>query len=159
MEEGGLLSLGSHFKQGGDEEHVASDVAFLHTLYLPLSPQLHRFVSLEGAPRRFKREEAQPWFDQGLDEPMIWFEEGVEILDLPQGTPRWNSVRYFEFLQCFGIGRIFVDRDDVRSRGGEARRALKKNVWLPLQRGSHSRGTRGPRLRSPPSERATSRPL
>lgn len=57
---------------------------------------------MEGSPRGFKREEAEPWFDQPFDEPMILFDEIVELLDLPQFTGCWNGTDCLEFVERLG---------------------------------------------------------
>src|SRR5258708_32382245 len=99
-----LLSLGRHSKQGSDECHLTPDVSFLHALEVSLPHPIPRLVSLECSPCRFKREEAQSWFDQPFDEAMILFDDGVAILDLPQFyTFRQNPTR-FEVANGFGRG-------------------------------------------------------
>jgi hypothetical protein len=87
-----LFCLGSHSKQGGDEYHLTPDISFLDTVYLPLPHHIHRFVSLERSPCRFKREEAQPWFDQPFDEPMILLYNIVEVLDADVSSQPSNAL-------------------------------------------------------------------
>jgi hypothetical protein len=41
-------------------------------------------VPLERSPRRFHRKEAQPWFDQPFDEPVVLLDQGIEVFPLPQ---------------------------------------------------------------------------
>ncbi len=67
---------------------------------------MHRLVSLQGSPCRFKREEAQSWFDQPFDEAMILFDEVVEIFDLPQFHALRQDPTRFEVGNGFGIGGI-----------------------------------------------------
>src|SRR5258708_2661268 len=113
-----FLSFNRHSKQGSDECHLTPDVSFLHALEVSLPHPIYRLVSLECSPSRFKREEAQSWFDQPFDEAMILFDDGVEILDLPQFyTFRQNPTR-FEVGNGFGRGGILLHVDEARYRFG-----------------------------------------
>lgn len=50
----------------------------------------------------FKREEAQSWLDQPFDEPIILFDDVVEILDLPQFHAFRHAPTRFEVGNGFG---------------------------------------------------------
>ena len=41
-----LFSLGSYFKEAGDERHLPQDVSFLHTTHLPFPHHVHDLISL-----------------------------------------------------------------------------------------------------------------
>ena len=71
-------------------------------------------------PSGLKGKEAQPWFDASFDEPMILFDDVVEILDWPQFTAVGKSPLVFQLLKGFWIGGVFIHRDHTR-RGGMRR--------------------------------------
>jgi hypothetical protein len=53
---------------------------------------------------------------------MVLFNQIVEVFHLPQFTAFGNDARYFEFIECFGIGSVFVDVDHtwfIGMRGSE----------------------------------------
>ncbi len=87
-----LLSLGSHSKQNSDEYHLTLDISFLHIVYLPPPHHIHRFVSLQRSPGRFKREGAKSWFDQPFDESMTLLYNIVEILDQDVSSQPSNAL-------------------------------------------------------------------
>ena len=51
------------------------------------------------------------------------FNDVVEILDLPQLTGFGNGSLFFQFLERFWIGGVFIDRD--HTRGGGMRRSQR----------------------------------
>lgn len=85
------LHLGRHSKQASDEYGLTGDLSSPHSLHLPLPDPVHHRVALERAPGRLKREEAEPWLDESLDEAMILLHHVVELLDLPQFARGWHG--------------------------------------------------------------------
>lgn len=77
-----LMRLGGQSKRTGNEPGLLPVVSFVHPLHLPFPQHVHPFVALQGSPGRLKREEAQPWFDESLDEPMILFDNIVEVFHM-----------------------------------------------------------------------------
>jgi hypothetical protein len=55
-------------------------------LHLAFSEHGDDLVPLQDSLRRLKRKEAHPWFGQPFDEPVVLFNQGIEILALPQFT-------------------------------------------------------------------------
>jgi hypothetical protein len=53
-------------------------------LYLPFAQHVHDLVSLQGSPRGLERKKAHPRLGQAFDEPMVLFDQVVEIFHLPQ---------------------------------------------------------------------------
>ncbi len=96
-----MFSLGRHAKQTGDERELAHDVPFFDTTHLPFLHHVHDLISLQGSPRRLKRKEAQPRFDQWFDEAMILFDESVEEVDLLQLTGCGHGAFLLQFLKGF----------------------------------------------------------
>ena len=45
---------------------------------------------------------------------MILLDEIVEVLPLPQFATVWQGPFRFQFLESFGIGRVFINRNDAR---------------------------------------------
>jgi hypothetical protein len=127
-----LLCLDSHSKQGGDEYHLTPDISFLHTVYLSLSHHIHRFVSLQRSPCRFKREEAKSWFDRPFDEAMILLDNSVEVLDLPQFTSLERASLGFQLVQSFGIGGVFIHRNHAGCVAKTQERYDGREVSLPV---------------------------
>ena len=110
-----MLGLGRHSEQLGDEQNLCLEVPFLHTIHLPFPEHIHHFIALDRSPRRFKGEEAESWFDEPFEKPVVLLSNGVQIFDLPQFTAFWQLSCGFEFPDRFGIGRVFVHGDDARS--------------------------------------------
>ena len=73
------LSFYSHSKQLGGQRDLASHLPFFHALQLPFSQHIHHRVTLECSPGCFKRKEAHPWLHQSLDEPVILFDQIIEL--------------------------------------------------------------------------------
>jgi hypothetical protein len=61
--------------------------------------QVPGFVPLQRSPRRFKREEAQPWLDSPFDEPMILLHHVVELFHLPQFAGGGNGPGVFAVVE------------------------------------------------------------
>ncbi len=64
-----------------------------------------------------------PWFDASFDEPVIVFDNVIEVLDLPQFTGVGNGSFRLQFLEGLWIGRVFVNVD--HPRGGDLRRSQR----------------------------------
>ena len=77
-----LFSLGCHSKQAGNEYRPLHAVSFFYTTDLTFSEHVHRFISLQGAPRGFERNEAHSELDQPFDEAVILLNKVVEVLAL-----------------------------------------------------------------------------
>lgn len=118
-----LFSLGYHSKQAGNEPGLMLAVSFVYSLHLLFPNHVPHLVALQGSPRYFEGEEAKPWLDESLDEAMILFNQGVEVLALPQYTRCWNGTRCFQVVESLGRGSVFIDRDDARGHrvGGPKR--------------------------------------
>jgi hypothetical protein len=54
---------------------------------------------------------------QAGDEPVILFDDIVEIFDLPQFTVVGNISLFFQLLKGFWIGGVFIYRDHARKHG------------------------------------------
>jgi hypothetical protein len=114
--------LSNSSEQPGDQYHLAVHIPFVHPLHLPFPHHVHHLEPLQGSPSRLEGEKAHPWLCQPFDEAMILFDQVVEILDLSQFTVCGNESYCFEFIECLGIGRVFVDIDDpwrARMRGSK----------------------------------------
>ncbi len=109
-----LFRLGCHSKQAGNECHLREEVSLVDSSHLLFPDHVHDFIALEGSPCRVKRKEAESWFEQLFDEPMILFNDVVEVFDLPKFTPFVNNVLSFEFAERFWEGGVFVYRDHPR---------------------------------------------
>ena len=71
VEDGVLLSLGCHSKQGGDEEHLTSDVSFCYPFHLSFPHHVHHLISLQGSPSGLTGEKAQSRISEAFDQAMI----------------------------------------------------------------------------------------
>jgi len=117
-----LVQLDCHSKQLGNQCNLASHISFVHALQLSFPYHVHGLKSLQGSPRCLEREKAHPRLGQPFHEPMILFNHIVEILHLPEFTAFGNESCNFQFIERFGIGRVFVHVDDswfVGMRGGK----------------------------------------
>jgi hypothetical protein len=117
-----LFSLSCDSKQSGDQGHLSSHIPFCHPSHLPFPHHVHDLVSLEGSPRCQIGKEAHSQLRQSLDEPMILFDQIVEVLDLSQCTAFRKVSCCLEFPKRFWRGRVFVDIDHAwlaRMRGSE----------------------------------------
>jgi hypothetical protein len=94
-----LLGLGCLSKQAGDEGNLPADVFFVYTSDLSLANHVHGLVPLERSTCRFNGKEAQPRFDQPLDEAVVLLDNVVEVFDWPQFARFWNSALGFELIQ------------------------------------------------------------
>ncbi len=54
------FSIGSYFKQAGDELHLTQDISFAHSMHLALSDHVYHFMAVQGSPRGLERKEAHP---------------------------------------------------------------------------------------------------
>jgi hypothetical protein len=72
---------------------------------------------LQGSPRGLERKEAHPWLDEPFHEAMVLLDQVVEVLTLPQFTMVWLDPFRSQFLKSFGIGRVFINRNERRDRG------------------------------------------
>ena len=71
--------LGCHSKQLGDQSNLASHIPFVNPLSLSFSHHIHHLESLDRSPGRFERKEAHPRLGQACDEPMVLFDQVVEV--------------------------------------------------------------------------------
>ncbi len=124
-----LFSLDSHSKQAGDECHLLHAVSFFYATYLTLPKHVHRFISLQCSPRSLERKEAHPKLYQPFQEAMILFDEVVEIFALSQFTRLWHDPFRFQLLESFGIGRVFINCDDVRSAGMRCSKRFREETF------------------------------
>jgi len=124
-----LFSLESHSKQAGDECHLLHAVSFFYATYLTLPKHVHRFISLQCSPRSLERKEAHPKLYQPFQEAMILFDEVVEIFALSQFTRLWHDPFRFQLLESFGIGRVFINCDDVRSAGMRCSKRFREETF------------------------------
>ena len=79
-----MFSLGSYFKQAGDEPHLTQDISFAHAMHLALSDHVHHFIAAQGSPRGLERKEAHPELDPPFHEAMILLDDIVEVFTLTQ---------------------------------------------------------------------------
>jgi hypothetical protein len=91
-------------------------------MHLSFSSHRHDFNSLERSACGFTRKEAETRLDQAFDEPMIVFNQSVELFHLPQFNPLGEHFGCFEFGHRFRIGCIFSNSDDTRGWLGSAGR-------------------------------------
>jgi len=66
-------------KQLGNQCHLASHISFFHPLQVSFPDHVHHLEALYGSPGRQIREKAHPWLRQAFDEPMILFDQIVEV--------------------------------------------------------------------------------
>jgi hypothetical protein len=95
----------------------------------PLRIMLITRIALERPPRGFKRKEAQPRFDQPLDEAVVLFNQIIEILDLSEFTLVGDESCLFQFRECFGIGSVFVHVDHARFAAMRSSERLEKEAF------------------------------
>ncbi len=76
-----LLSLGRHSKQAGDEGDLPSDVSLVHFSDLSLAYHVHGLIPMPRSPCCFNGEEAQPRFDQPLDETVVLLDQVLQVVD------------------------------------------------------------------------------
>jgi len=76
------FSLGSYFKQAGDELHLTEDISFVHAMHLTLSDHVHRFIAVQGSTRGLERKETHPQPDQLFHEAMVLLDKIVEVFAL-----------------------------------------------------------------------------
>jgi hypothetical protein len=124
-----LLSLGCDSKQAGDQRNLPCDVPFSHSLHLALPKHVYHLVALQGSPRCLERKEAHPRLDEPFNEAVILFDQVVEVLDLPQFTGLGNGSLLFQFVEGFGVGRVFVNCDDARSGGMRRSERFSEKVF------------------------------
>ena len=98
-------------------------------MYLTFPQHVHRFISLQGSPCRLERKETHPELDEPFDEAMILFDEVVEILALPQFTRIWHDPFRFQFVESFGIGRVFINGDHSRSAGMRRSKRFREKAF------------------------------
>ena len=48
---------------------------------------------------------------------MVLLEQVVEVCTLREFARGWHNLFCFQFLECFWIGRIFINRNDARNAG------------------------------------------
>ncbi len=97
-----LLHLDGYSEQFCDERCLTQAVSSVHPLHLSFPEHLHRLLSLWCLPCRFKRKEAQSWFDQTLDEAMNLFDQDIEICALSQQSQEQERVAELERI----VGRL-----------------------------------------------------
>jgi hypothetical protein len=107
------MFLDDYSKQLGNSCDLASHIPFFHALHLPFSDDVHHLKSLQCSPSRLEGEKAHSRFRQPFDEPMILFDEVIQIFDLPQFHMLRQHSSGFELGNDFGRGRVFVDSDDT----------------------------------------------
>ncbi|EFH82566.1 hypothetical protein Krac_3387 [Ktedonobacter racemifer DSM 44963] len=108
-----LLGLESYSKQFSDEYRLASSLSFVYTLHLAFSEHIDDLIPLQGSLCSLKGKEAHPWFRQPFDESMVLFNLVVEILTLPEFTRGCKNPFGFQFVEGFGIRRVFILLDEV----------------------------------------------
>jgi hypothetical protein len=113
-------------KQFGDQCDLPSHIAFVHPLQLSFPQHVHHLKSLQCSPCGQIREEAHARFCQAFDEPMILFNEIIEILDLSQFTAFGKVSCCLELAPGFGIGGVFIERSTRVVRSYERRRAFSQ---------------------------------
>jgi hypothetical protein len=109
-----LLSLYNHSKQVSDQDNLASHIPFLHSLHFSFSNHIHDLKSLQGLPRRLEGEKTHPRFRQAFDEPVILFDQVVEVFHLPQFHVLRQRSSSFELSNGFGIRCVLVHIDHAR---------------------------------------------
>jgi hypothetical protein len=97
-----------------DERRLSQAVSFASSLNLPLPDHIHHFISSQCSPSRLERKEAHAWFDQSFEKAMILFHQIVEIFALSKFTRYCKNLCCLQFLESFGVCRIFVDGNDAR---------------------------------------------
>ena len=60
---------------------------------------------------------------------MILFDDVVEVLDLPQFTGVGNSPLFFQLLEGFWIGCVFINGDDPRSGGMRSSQRFREEAF------------------------------
>ncbi|SRR6266699_1334982 len=124
-----LLSLGCHSKQYCDEHSLTDAVFFLYLSYLSFPHHVLDLISLQCVPRTLIGKEAKPRLDKSFDESMILFDDVVQVLDVPQFAPFWNGTRRFHLLEGFGVGCVFIDRNDARSGGMKCSERFREEAF------------------------------
>jgi hypothetical protein len=76
---------------------------------LPLPNQVHRFVSPDCSPRCVETEEPESGIDAPFDEPMVLFDEVVEIFTLSQLSATGNGSFFLQLLDLRRIGQVLID--------------------------------------------------
>jgi hypothetical protein len=109
-----LFSSGYHSKEFVDQRNLASNVSFVHPLQLPFPQHVHDIKTLQGSPCRLKRKEAHSRLRQPFDEPMILFDQVVEVFDLPSFHVVRQDTNSFEFRNGLEVCRILIDVDHPR---------------------------------------------
>ncbi len=110
-----LLSLDCHSKQAGDERDLSYDVPFFDAKHLPFPHHVHDLISLQGSPRALKGKEALSQFDTSFDEPVILFDDIVEIFDADVSLQlSGTSPSSFSTLKAFGLAAFLFT---VSTRG------------------------------------------
>ncbi len=106
--------LGSDPKGFVKKLNLSEHVSFCYSLHLSLADHVHRFIPLQGSARCLERKEAHPRLGQSFDEPMVLFDEIVEVFHLPQFHVFRQESSSFELSNGLGIGRVLVDIDHLR---------------------------------------------
>ena len=60
---------------------------------------------------------------------MILLDDVVKILALPQFASVWHHPLRFQFLECFWIGRIFINRNDARNAGMSRSKGFREEAF------------------------------
>ena len=110
-----LLSLGCHSKQAGNEPDLAGDVSFVYSLYLSFAKHVHDLISLQRSLRSFQRKEAQPGLDQAFDEPVVLFNQIVQVFDLPSFHVVWQDSGGFQISNSSGRGGVLISVENTES--------------------------------------------
>src|SRR5262245_33307569 len=89
-------------------------------------------MSLQCSPGRFERKETHAWLDETFDEPMVLFDQVVEIFALSKFTRYGKNPCCLQFLESFGISCIFIDSDDTRSHSVGGPERFREKVLCSL---------------------------
>jgi hypothetical protein len=68
-------------------------------------------------PSSLERKEAHPELDQPFHEAVILLDDIVEVCTLTQFAEGWHDLFRFQFFERFGIGRVFINRNDSKRAG------------------------------------------
>jgi hypothetical protein len=78
------FSSGGNLEEIGHESNLSANVASPDPFNLPLPDHVHDLIPSDGSPRRVEAEEAESGIDSPFDEPMVLFDEVVEVFTLSQ---------------------------------------------------------------------------
>src|SRR5262249_41872048 len=88
--------------------HLRGNISFWHALHLTLAYHVHRFIPPQGLLCGLEGKEAKPWFDEPFDEPMVLFDQIIEVFHLSEFHAFRENPSRFEVCNGFGIGSILI---------------------------------------------------